>query len=826
MTYAQMLDQKIEDAVKANDSEALEALLKEHFDETPEGSLPYDAALSLKPEFREKLIDPTLEGDILINWANRISRAQRLVSYRLKTLFGFSGTRIVSEGDSWFQYPVLLKDVIDNFNDEKDLAVLSLGGAGDLVEAMAKRREYHKALIETKSPVLLLSGGGNDLLGDGRFTQILLPYHEGANASDLINKPALQAASDKILGFYREILQDVQSNHPNVTVFGHGYDTPFPKADGAHFGKPFAQAGIPLALGREVIEEIVDFFASELGKLGSLFPNYRFIDLKGRVGAHPNSWRDELHPEDTGFKRAAAPMIEAVKSHIAALGSAGANLAAGFEGHALATAAPSSLTVVLDPGHGGTTSLPGASWNNAIGPSGSLEKNWTLDVCLRARAVLQSRGYNVLMTRDSDVSISGEDRRKVARDARADCFLSVHFNASDRHNAQGTETYVHPTTTSAASIAFMRSVQGAMVAALGHRDRNASRTNDGILRGSYMVIRESRHASKTAVCLHEVSFMDRVDEENRIKQASYRDRIATALADGVEAYFQGGVNAAQSFEFAQEHDYDDAIHEAAAQRGLSVPQYLGAAEAPMAALQHHAPAVLSSPALVDGSMLTQEVQFESHGAGSVLEAMFADAAGLAGGEGDDSGEDAFIDASQGIDFSAFGQDPVQDRLIFNEAYAGFENTGFEYAAFASFVDGLNLRYFTATELLYMGSGNANGSCQGKNAPPPKNLWSNIAHTAQMLDEIRHRIGHPVRILSGYRSPAYNSCVGGVSNSLHATYNALDWTASGGTVVQWHQIAQAVRSENLGKYQGGIGRYNSSNFIHIDTRGTAADWINP
>jgi len=829
MTYAQDLDQRISEAVAANDAAALDAIMQEHFEAAENVGQPFDAAIALKPEFRDRLTEPNLgaeaglEGDGLINWANRISRARRLVAYRLKTGFGFSGTRIVSEGDSWFQYPLLLQDMIDNFDGEKDLAVLSLGGAGDLVEAMAIRREYDKALTETKSPVLLLSGGGNDLLGDGRLIKILKPYTTGASAGDLIKMSALQEVSDNIIGFYRDILHDVQTNHPNVTVFGHGYDTPFPKANGAHFGKPFAKVGIPLALGRDVIELIVDFFAKRLEELTTLFPNYRYVDLKGKVGTHPNSWYDELHPVDAGFERAAVPMISAVKNHIEGLGVAGFENASNDNHYESAAATP--RTVVLDPGHGGATNLPGASWNNAVGPTGSLEKTWTLDVCLRARAILESRGYTVLMTRNSDISISGEDRRKVARDARADCFVSVHFNASNGHNAQGTETFVHTTTTLPASIALMRSVQTAMVDALGHRDRNASRTHDGILRGNYAVVRQSRHAPKTAVCLHEVSFMDRIAEENRIKLPSYRDRIAAALADGIEAYFLSGFESADSFETAHEQDFDDAIHESAARSGLSVQQYLGFAETsnpPSSAALTAAPA-----SAVDGSQLLAEAApvYEAAGATSVVDAMLAEVSRPASGlSGDDTDEDAFIDASHGIDFTEFGRDPAKDRTMLQLGYGGFESAGFDFGAFSAFIDGLGLRHFTATELLYMGGNNNSGSCMDKNAPPPRALWDNIANTAQMLDEIRNRLGHPIRILSGYRSPAYNSCVGGKPSSLHAKFNALDWTSTGGSSGQWHEIAKAVRAENPGRFTGGIGRYKSKNFIHIDTRGSNANWI--
>ncbi|MFV2052982.1 N-acetylmuramoyl-L-alanine amidase [Aliiroseovarius sp. YM-037] len=810
-----LIQQKITEAVQNNDLGAIQTLQKDLLQETDYGEQPYDAAIELKPELRAQL-ETSFEGATMVNWANRLARAERLVNYRLKTLFGFDGTRIVSEGDSWFQYPLLLDDLIDQVSFERDFAVFSLGAAGDLVQRMTQQREYKRALQDTKSPILLLSGGGNDLLGDGRFENLLLPFSSGAAPEDLVNKAALDQVSREILGFYRQILTDVRDNHPGVMVFGHAYDTPFPKNGGKYFGAPLKNVGIDLKLGRKVIEVILDDFSGRLNQLAPEFPNYQFVNMKGTVGDHPNSWRDELHPESKGFERAAKPLIGAIRAHLSSSGFEAASAEANdattvgvwpFESDTV------GRTIVLDPGHGGTASLGGSSWNNAIGPSGTLEKTWTLDVCQRARDVLTARGHTVLVTRDTDMNVSIEGRRKVARDARAGCFVSVHFNASTAHNAQGTETYVHPTTTSAASILLMRRVQKAMVAELGLTNRNDTRSTDGILRGSFGVIRENRHHADTAVCLHEVSFMDRIDEENRIKTETYRECIAKALADGIDAFFGAGTEAADAFELVAEYDFEDAIHANAVASGLSIPQFLGLAEAP------------PGGGLTARGASSLGVPFESAAGQTLLDTMFAQAARTSEYVEPDRNEDVFLDGSQGIDFSTLDQGAVEHLEQFRAAYAGFESSGFDFAAFSAFVAGLGLRHFSATELLFLGNSNAGGSCKGKNAPPPRSLWNNIANTARMLDEIRERIGHPVKILSGYRNSAYNSCVRGASGSLHMKYNAIDWTASGRTIREWHEIAKKVRSENPA-FIGGIGRYDSKNFVHIDTRGSDVDWIKP
>src|ERR1044071_419614 len=100
--------------------------------------------------------------------------------------------------------------------------------------------------------------------------------------------------------------------------------------------------------------------------------------------------------------------------------------------------------IVIDPGHGGSQTIPNdSSWNNAVGPNGTLEKTLTLDVGLLVHQLLKTAGHDVHLTRASDVHLSLSKRAKVAKDISANAFVSIHFNGSTGHNAQGTETLVH-----------------------------------------------------------------------------------------------------------------------------------------------------------------------------------------------------------------------------------------------------------------------------------------------------------------------------------------------------------------------------------------------
>lgn len=60
-----------------------------------------------------------------------------------------------------------------------------------------------------------------------------------------------------------------------------------------------------------------------------------------------------------------------------------------------------------------------------------------------------------------------------------------------------------------------------------------------------------------------------------------------------------------------------------------------------------------------------------------------------------------------------------------------------------------------------------------NTPTPE-IVATLADTAQRLETVRSLLGHPIHVNSGYRSPAVNSAVGGVSDSAHMTGHACDF----------------------------------------------------
>ena len=106
------------------------------------------------------------------------------------------------------------------------------------------------------------------------------------------------------------------------------------------------------------------------------------------------------------------------------------------------------------------------------------------------------------------------------------------------------------------------------------------------------------------------------------------------------------------------------------------------------------------------------------------------------------------------------------------------------------------------------------------APVPADVLTNLQELAKNLQVLRDYLNTPLKINSGYRSPAHNKAIGGAQFSQHMLGKAADISCNKYTP---GQVAAAI--EHLiaeGKLsQGGVGIYNS--WVHYDFRGTKARW---
>jgi uncharacterized protein YcbK (DUF882 family) len=100
------------------------------------------------------------------------------------------------------------------------------------------------------------------------------------------------------------------------------------------------------------------------------------------------------------------------------------------------------------------------------------------------------------------------------------------------------------------------------------------------------------------------------------------------------------------------------------------------------------------------------------------------------------------------------------------------------------------------------------------------VQKNITELAINLQVLRDYLKSSITINSGYRSPAWNTKVGGVKNSQHVLGKAADIVVKGFTPIQIAQTIETLIASGKMK-QGGIGIY--PNFVHYDVRGSKARW---
>lgn len=183
--------------------------------------------------------------------------------------------------------------------------------------------------------------------------------------------------------------------------------------------------------------------------------------------------------------------------------------------------------ICIDPGHGGPDT-------GAIGPTGVQEKDVNLAIALQVRDELVSRGATVVMTRDTDRSVAAPNaphddelqaRCNVATNSHSDIFVSIHNNAAPNASANGMETY-HARDASDASVLLAQTIFGSMQGSLELRPR-------GVFPANYYVI----HKATMPAELTEVAFVTNPLEEKLLASPDFQRKAATAIADGIVAYY-------------------------------------------------------------------------------------------------------------------------------------------------------------------------------------------------------------------------------------------------------------------------------------------------
>ena len=221
------------------------------------------------------------------------------------------------------------------------------------------------------------------------------------------------------------------------------------------------------------------------------------------------------------------------------------------------------MTITLDPGHGGED--PGA-----VGRGGSYEKHVTLEVARRLKAKIDAEpNMRAVMTRDTDFFVPLQNRVQKARRIQSDLFISIHADAFTRPDANGSSVFAlseSGASSSAARYLAQKENAADLVGGvnLDVKDPMLARTlldlsqtatiSDSLKLGKAVLNeigginrlhKENVEQAGFAVLkapdipsiLIETAFISNPQEEKRLNDNAYQDKMADAIISGIRKYF-------------------------------------------------------------------------------------------------------------------------------------------------------------------------------------------------------------------------------------------------------------------------------------------------
>lgn len=181
--------------------------------------------------------------------------------------------------------------------------------------------------------------------------------------------------------------------------------------------------------------------------------------------------------------------------------------------------------IILDPGHGGND--PGA-----IGPSGLKEKDVTLDIVLYMKGLLESAGYQVVLTRDGDYNVSQNPQNSrdelnarvvIINNHNSAVLVSIHCNSAYSPIPGGIEVFYYRDEDKA----FAEMVCNSLVEITGRYNRGAKRAEFFLLKNTNI-----------PAILVEALFISNPIEEKLLMDPLYRRKIAGGIVTGILRYLE------------------------------------------------------------------------------------------------------------------------------------------------------------------------------------------------------------------------------------------------------------------------------------------------
>lgn len=295
---------------------------------------------------------------------NRVSSWWRTIWYLRRVKKGVrlrpNQKMILAEGDSWFQFPLFVSDIIDWLLKRNDYLIYSIAYGGDWLTNIIYEGKYVAELSIHQPDVFLISGGGNDMVGSNRMA-VMVSANNGIGQTH--DQKSFQLAgfdldddltvgrkfiSKEFYSFiwilkahYWKMFEQIR-NAPklkDMQIITQGYANAIPSfskkwsfryphkslvncilCTGKWLKRPLLMKGIPDAADgmKDIHAKIVKTMIHEVNnmfiELSNGFTNVYHIDSRQLVTEH-NHWFDELHLRSHMYKRVAAAFEECIDGY-------------------------------------------------------------------------------------------------------------------------------------------------------------------------------------------------------------------------------------------------------------------------------------------------------------------------------------------------------------------------------------------------------------------------------------------------------------------------------------------------------------------------------
>lgn len=235
--------------------------------------------------------------------------------------------RLLSEGDSWFGYPIY-RNLIDYIDDTERYAIRRCEQSGDRLDEIMNTGEFYP-LVDKEAPrCLLFGGGGNDFIHrqEGFPARLFAP----PLGPDSINVAEWQAKLSSLIRLYERLVVMVDGRVP---ILVHGYDYLFPSDEGVNYDflkvtgpwfKPaldaagLVDAALQQRIGRKLIEDFNDAQIELAATVNAGQPRRLLYhaDFRGTLTA--GDWANEMHPYSKGFAKLEAKYRSVLEKEVLA----------------------------------------------------------------------------------------------------------------------------------------------------------------------------------------------------------------------------------------------------------------------------------------------------------------------------------------------------------------------------------------------------------------------------------------------------------------------------------------------------------------------------